>query len=156
MTRVHILIYRYTPMLTGTWLISRTCNQGAWISPYRSGNQHQNFLGFSKRPQRWWIFAETVRGCQFLKKFPSVLYREDYFSIIEGTQESLARLGLDYHDVDIILAHRHGHSGTDYELAVVVHEFLDHFRDIDLLLSYPSNYFIRQSRRRSYSSHRDC
>ena len=33
--------------------------------------------------------------------------------IIEGTQKSLARLGLDYHDVDIIFAHRHGHSGTD-------------------------------------------
>ena len=30
-------------------------------------------------------------------------------SIIEGTQESLARLGLDY--VDIIFAHRHDHSG---------------------------------------------
>ena len=32
------------------------------------------------------------------------------FSIIEGTQESLARLGLDY--VDIIFAHRHDHTGT--------------------------------------------
>ena len=44
-----------------------------------------------------------------ISEFPLVLNKENLFSIIEGTQESLARLGLDY--VDIIFAHRHDHSG---------------------------------------------
>jgi len=36
------------------------------------------------------------------------------FSIIEGTQEALARLGLDY--VDIVFAHRHDHNGMSRPL----------------------------------------
>ena len=44
-----------------------------------------------------------------ISEFPCA-ERGKLFSIIEGTQESLARLGLDY--VDIIFAHRHDHSGT--------------------------------------------
>ena len=41
---------------------------------------------------------------------PSMLKQRNLFtSIIEGTQESLARLGLDY--VDIIFAHRHDYTG---------------------------------------------
>ena len=39
------------------------------------------------------------------------------FSIVEGTQESLARLGLDY--VDIIFAHRHDHNGLYRLLSII-------------------------------------
>jgi aryl-alcohol dehydrogenase-like predicted oxidoreductase len=50
------------------------------------------------------------KQCVATPKSPSVLNRLNFFSIVEGTQESLARLGLDY--VDIIFAHRPDHSGT--------------------------------------------
>ena len=71
MTRVHILIYRYTPMLTGTWLISRTCNQGAWITPYRSGKVicTKIFWGLRKGPNDGGFSRKQYEGAKFFKNF---------------------------------------------------------------------------------------
>ena len=96
-------------MLTGTWLISR----GRVIKELGLRRTDlvistKIFWGLRKGPNDGGLSRKQYVGANFRKSL-SVLYREICFSIIEGTRESLARLGLDY--VDIIFAHRHDHSG---------------------------------------------
>ena len=58
------------------------------------------------------LTTEDFRGnsaWQHKFRIPDFTEQMKLFSIIEGTQESLARLGLDY--VDIVFAHRHDHNG---------------------------------------------
>jgi aryl-alcohol dehydrogenase-like predicted oxidoreductase len=65
------------------------------------------FFGVRKGPNDDGLSRKQYVATNF-PKFSSVLNRK-IFSIIEGAQESLARLGLDY--VDIIFAHRPDPSG---------------------------------------------
>ena len=71
------------------------------------------FWGPRKGPNDGGLSRKQYVAIAPIPKFPSVLNRR-LFSIIEGTQESLARLGLDY--VDIIFAHRHDHSGMSHTI----------------------------------------
>lgn len=65
--------------------------------------------------------APTTRGCHVNSKFYAALpcelsnRRQLLLSIIEGTKESLERLGLDY--VDVLFAHRPDSSGEWSETA---------------------------------------
>ena len=92
-----------------------------------------------------WLFQKMWRKCTITSEsIQIVLHRFDRLDLLEGEFPLALRLR------DQVA------SDFDIELAVVVHEFLDHFRDIDLLLSYPWTIFIRQSKLRSYSGHRGC
>lgn len=64
-----------------------------------------------------------MEGCHASSEWDTIYVHALYIhpfdnSIIEGTQESLARLQLDY--VDIIFAHRPDKTGTDLSFAYTI------------------------------------
>jgi len=87
--------------------VQGTCDQGAWTQAVRPGSYHKDLLGhWSKGPKWRWSLTKTV-SIMFLDELGVFIWFGH--SIIEGTRESLSRLGLEY--VDVIFAHRHDHNG---------------------------------------------
>ena len=92
------------------------CAEAMKVALQSKGMNYQE-LAVPKNVKKVYNYSESIQ---------IVLHRFDRLDLLEGESPLALRLR------DQVA------SDFDKELSVVFHEFLDHFCDIDLLLSYPS------------------